>query len=77
MEKSEKHYQQLNAEERATIMLMRQEKRGLREIGCFLKRSPGTILRETGRDLASESGLRCIIDWRTRTEFCESSPVRH
>ncbi len=56
MEKSEKHYQQLNAEERAAIMLMRQEKRGLGEIGRFLKRSPSTILRETGRDLASESG---------------------
>ncbi len=56
MEKSEKHYQQLNAEERATIMLMRQESKGVREIGRFLNRSPGTISRELDRDLASESG---------------------
>jgi transposase, IS30 family len=33
MEKSEKHYQHLNAEERATIMLMKREGSGLGEIG--------------------------------------------
>ena len=37
MEKREKHYKQLNAEERATIMLIRQEGSGL------LERSPSTI----------------------------------
>ena len=56
MEKSEKHYQHLNAEERATIMLMKQEGRGLREIGRFLKRSPSTISNEIARDFGCESG---------------------
>jgi Helix-turn-helix domain len=37
MEKTEKLYKQLSAEERATIMLMQQEGSGLREIGRFLK----------------------------------------
>lgn len=56
MEKSEKHYAQLSGEERAMIMLMRQEDKGVREIGCFLKRDPGTISRELDRDLVPESG---------------------
>lgn len=56
MEKSEKHYTHLNAEERAMIMLMRQESNGMREIGRFLNRSPGTISRELDRDLMFESG---------------------
>ncbi|WP_366084370.1 helix-turn-helix domain-containing protein [Nitrosomonas sp.] len=33
----------MNAEERATIMLMRQEESGLRAMGRFLKRYPSTI----------------------------------
>ena len=33
MEKTEQLYKQLSAEERATIMLMRQEGSGLREMG--------------------------------------------
>jgi len=33
MEKTEKLYKQLSAEERATIMLVRQERNGLREMG--------------------------------------------
>ena len=56
MEKREKHYKQLNAEERATIMLMRQEGSGLRAMGRLLKRSPSTISRELARNVASESG---------------------
>ena len=56
MEKTEQHYTPLDAEERATIMLMRQERKGAREIGRFLNRSPGTISRELDRDLVSESG---------------------
>jgi IS30 family transposase len=56
MEKSKKHYTQLNAEERATIMLMRQESKGVREIGRLLNRSPSTISRELDRDLVFESG---------------------
>ena len=55
MEKREKHYKQLNAEERATIMLMRQEGSGLRAMGRLLKRSPSTISRELARNVASES----------------------
>lgn len=46
MEKTEKQYKQLGAEERAVIMLMQQDSRGLREIGRFLNRSPSTISRE-------------------------------
>jgi len=50
MEKSEKHYKQLSPEERATIMLMTREGKGVREVGRFLNRSPSTISRETDRD---------------------------
>jgi transposase, IS30 family len=53
MEKVERQYKQLGAEERATIMLMQREGSGLREIGRFLKRSPSTISRELARDLGA------------------------
>ncbi len=56
MEKPEKLYKQLSAEERATIMLMRREGSGLREMGRFLKRSASTISRELERGMGSESG---------------------
>jgi transposase, IS30 family len=56
MEKSEKHYKQLSAEERATIMLMQKEGSGLRKMGRFLNRSPSTISREIARDLGVASG---------------------
>jgi len=56
MEKTEKLYKQLSAEERATIMLMRHEGSGLREMGRFLKRSPSTISRELARDLGAGPG---------------------
>ena len=56
MKKTETLYKQLGAEERATIMLMRQEGNGLRQMGRFLKRSPSTISRELARDLGAESG---------------------
>ena len=55
MEKAEKLYKQLSAEERATIMLMTREGKGVREVGRFLKRSPSTISRETDRDLGAGS----------------------
>ena len=50
MEKTEKQYKQLSAEERATIMLMSRDAKGVREIGRFLNRSPGTISREMDRN---------------------------
>ncbi len=56
MEKTEKLYKQLSAEERATIMLMMRDGKGVREVGRFLKRSPSTIARETARDFGSEAG---------------------
>ena len=56
MEKAEKRYKQLSAEEGATIMLMSQGGKGVREIGRFLKRSPSTISRESDREMGSESG---------------------
>lgn len=55
MERTEKRYKQLSAEERATIMLMQQGGSGLREMGRFLKRSPSTISRELDRDWGDES----------------------
>jgi IS30 family transposase len=55
MEKSGKLYKQLSAEERATIMLMIRDGKGVREVGRFLKRSPSTILREADRNLGTES----------------------
>ena len=56
MEKTEKQYKQLSAEERATIMLMQRDGSGLREMGRFLKRSASTISRELARDLGIEFG---------------------
>ncbi len=56
MEKTEKQYKHLNAEERAVIMLMREEGSGLGEIGRFLKRLASTISRELSRNLDTESG---------------------
>lgn len=56
MEKREKRYKQLNVEERAAIMLMRQEGSGLRAMGRFLKRSPSTISRELARNSDCKSG---------------------
>lgn len=56
MKKREKRCEQLNTEERATIMLMRQEGSGLRAIGRFLKRGPSTISRELARNPDSKSG---------------------
>ena len=55
MEKTEKQYKRLNAEERATIMLMTREGKGVREVGRFLNRSPSTISRETDRDFGVET----------------------
>src|ERR1022692_4146835 len=55
MEKSEKHYKQLSPEERATIMLMTREGKGVREVGRFLNRSPSIISRETDRDFGVET----------------------
>ena len=51
MEKTRKQYKQLGAEERATIMLMSRDEKGIREIGRFLNRSPGTLSREMDRKL--------------------------
>ncbi len=56
MDKTEKQYKQLNAEERATIMLMRQQGNGLRAMGRFLKRAPSTISRELARYSDGKSG---------------------
>ena len=56
MGKTKKLYKQLSAEERAAIMLMKQEGSGLREMGRFLKRSHSTISRELARGLGVGSG---------------------
>ena len=61
MEKTEKQYKQLSAEERATIMLMTREGKGVREVGRFLNRSPSTISRETDRDLGVESDYEASL----------------
>lgn len=45
-----KHYTQLTAEERAAIMLMRNEGFSMRHIACTLHRSPSTISRELKRN---------------------------
>jgi IS30 family transposase len=55
MEKIEILNKHLGAEERAMIMLMKRDGSGVRETARFLKRSPSTISRELGRDLAGES----------------------
>lgn len=56
MENTGKQYRQLSAEERATIMLMTRNGKGVREVGRFLSRSPSTILQEADRNLGAESG---------------------
>jgi transposase, IS30 family len=61
MEKTEKLYKQLSAEERATIMLMTRDGKSVREVGRFLKRSPSTISRETDRDLGPESAYDATL----------------
>ncbi len=45
MEKTEKQYKQLSAEERATIMLMTRAGKGVREVGRFVNCSAGTLSR--------------------------------
>jgi transposase, IS30 family len=73
MEKSEKHYKQLNAEERAAIMLMKRTGSGVREIGRFLKRSPSTFSNEIARDSGCKSGY--MLPWlRTGTPFANQAP---
>ena len=54
MEKTGKRYRHLSAEDRATIMVMTRDGKGVREVGRFLKRSPSTISRETDRNLGSD-----------------------
>ncbi|MGH3851621.1 MAG: IS30 family transposase, partial [Pseudonocardiaceae bacterium] len=45
-----KEYQQLGSEERAVMMVMRYQYRGVRTIARMLKRSPSTISRELARN---------------------------
>ena len=61
MEKTETKYKQLSAEERATIMLMTREGKGVREVGRFLNRSPSTISREAGRKMEPENGYDATL----------------
>ena len=75
MEKSAKQYKQLGAEERATIILMTRKGKGVREVGGFLNRSPGTISREIGRDLGVETGDCASL--ATGIPCRDSSPARH
>jgi len=59
MEKTEKHYKQLSSEERATIMLMTREGKGVREVGRFLKRSPSTSTAQD-HNRTRDYALLCI-----------------
>jgi IS30 family transposase len=54
------HYEQLSAEERATMMLMAHEGKSLRAMARTLHRAPSTISREWRRHspLADASGTR-------------------
>ena len=47
-----KHFEQLSAEERATIMVMAQEGKSLRAMARTLHRAPSTISREWRRHAA-------------------------
>ena len=76
MEKSGKHYQRLNAEERAMTMLMKREGCELREIGRFLKRSSSTLSKEIAQNWGCESDY--LASWlANRHTVCESSPISH
>ena len=44
-----KHYEQLTAEERATIMMMKASNCSARQIALALRRAPSTITRELSR----------------------------
>ena len=51
------HYQQIQAEERAVIMVMRQQNSSVREIARALSRAPSSISREVNRNvLANPAG---------------------
>ena len=47
------HYQQIQAEERAVIMVMRQQNSSVREIARALSRAPSSISREVNRNLSA------------------------
>jgi IS30 family transposase len=49
------HYQQLQAEERATIMVMQQQSQSIRQIAHALHRSPSSISRELRRNSGADS----------------------
>lgn len=56
------HYQQLQAEERAMIMLMRQQNSSVREIARVLSRAPSSISREVNRNLiATPAGYDPVL----------------
>ncbi len=65
-----KHFEQLAAEERATIMVMAEEGKSLREMARTLHRAPSTISREWRRHAAPEDtvGTRGYDDKRAGQE---------
>ncbi|MHB9020290.1 MAG: helix-turn-helix domain-containing protein [Halothiobacillus sp.] len=84
MEKTaRRQYQHLSAEEPATIMWMHRAGCGLREVGRFMNRSPGTISREPGRNPGSASGHEDSLAgaqarrWRFKPRRAEHSPYAH
>ena len=56
------HYQQIQAEERAVILLMRQQNSSVREIARSLSRAPSSISREVKRNLLAilPGTIRCV-----------------
>ena len=66
-----KHYEQLTAEERATIMMMKASNCSARQIALALRRAPSTITRELSRfgswpdQPALAANTRCVYDART------------
>lgn len=51
------HYQQLQAEERAVIMLMQIQKRSIRDIARTLRRAPSSISRELLRNTCPDTPI--------------------
>jgi IS30 family transposase len=66
-----KHYEELAAEERAAIMMMKANNCSARQIALTLRRAPSTIIRERARFAAwadqpeQTANAPCVYDART------------
>jgi transposase, IS30 family len=74
-----KHYEQLTAEERATIMVMTSNNNSARAIARLLRRAPSTISRELTRFAAEATPVtpQLCSTLNSRSDSLVSTPVRY